>query len=254
MIVKSSDGARRGGVTANVETAGEKAYRRLRSDIIFGRLAPSSKLRLEVLKDAYGIGISTLRELLNRLTSEGLVVAENARGFEVAPVSADNFKELANLRLLLESHALQRSFALGDMDWEGRVVAAHHKLATMEKRTLAGDKHGVEVLKRYDSEFHQALLSACGSRVLLDAHAAVFDKYVRYLMIAVIFREAAPPEHHKLLECALMRDSKRAKTVLSAHILDCVSYTLANTPANLLGLHRASTNKKAGGGLAAFPG
>src|SRR4051812_27701236 len=104
---------------AAVGTSGEKAYRRLRTDIIVGRLAPSQKLRLEPLKAAYGISVSTLRELLNRLTSEGLVVAESARGFEVAPVSADNFKELANLRLLLESHALQRSFALGDMDWEG---------------------------------------------------------------------------------------------------------------------------------------
>ena len=227
------------GVSTGVETAGEKAYRRMRNDIIFGRLPPSQKLRLETLKDAYGISISTLRELLNRLTSEGLVIAENARGFQVAPVSADNFKELANLRLLLESHALQRSFALGDMDWEGRVVAAHHKLATMERRTLAGDKRGLEVLKRYDSEFHQALLSACGSRVLLDAHAAVFDKYVRYLMIAVIFRDVAPSEHQKLLECALKRDAKGAQTILSTHIMDCVAYTLANAPEHLLGIHRA---------------
>ena len=67
-----------GSVTSSVETAGEKAYRRLRNDIIFGRLAPSQKLRLEALKEAYGISVSTLRELLNRLTSEGLVVAESA--------------------------------------------------------------------------------------------------------------------------------------------------------------------------------
>jgi DNA-binding GntR family transcriptional regulator len=231
-------------LSTGVETAGEKAYRRLRNDIIFGRLAPSQKLRLEALKDAYGISVSTLRELLNRLTSEGLVVAESARGFEVAPVSADNFRELANLRLLIESHALQRSFALGDMDWEGRVVAAHHKLATMERRTLAGDKRGLEVLKRYDSEFHQALLSACGSRVLLDAHAAVFDKYIRYLMIAVIFRAAAPPEHQRLLECALKRDAKTAQAILSTHIMDCVNYTLANAPENLLGIHRAAGKRR----------
>lgn len=233
-----------GSVSTGVETAGEKAYRRLRSDIIFGRLAPSHKLRLEALKDAYGISVSTLRELLNRLTSEGLVVAENARGFEVAPVSADNFKELANLRLLIESHALQRSFALGDMDWEGRVVAAHHKLATMERRTLAGDERGLEVLKRYDSEFHQALLSACGSRVLLDTHAAVFDKYARYLMIAVIFRDVAASEHQKLLECALKRNAKGAQAILSTHIMDCVAYTLANAPEHLLGIRRVPGKRR----------
>jgi DNA-binding GntR family transcriptional regulator len=249
MIDRSSEVAV-DGVSTGVETAGEKAYRRMRNDIIFGRLPPSQKLRLETLKDAYGISISTLRELLNRLTSEGLVIAESARGFQVAPVSADNFKELANLRLLLESHALQRSFALGDMDWEGRVVAAHHKLATMERRTLAGDKRGLEVLKRYDSEFHQALLSACGSRVLLDAHAAVFDKYVRYLMIAVIFRDVAPSEHQKLLECALKRDAKGAQAILSTHIMDCVAYTLANAPEHLLGIRRAVGKRRRPANLA----
>ena len=226
---------RMGGARVNTETAGEKVYRRLRADIIFGRHAPSQRLRLEGLKESYGISISTLRELLNRLTSEGLIVAESARGFEVAPVSADNFRELANLRLLLECHALQQSFAYGDMEWEGRVVAAHHKLSTMEKRTLAGDRRGLEVLKLYDSEFHQALLSACGSRVLLESHAAVFDKYVRYLMIAVVFREAASRDHQKLLDCALARDAKSAQAILTTHIMECVSYALSNGPLALPG-------------------
>ena len=209
-----------------------------------GRLAPSEKLKLGRLRDDYGISISTLRELLNRLTSEGLIVAESARGFEVAPVSAENFKELANLRLLLEGHALQRSFQLGDMDWEGRVVAAHHKLASMEKRTLAGDARGLEVVKRYDLEFHQALLSACGSRVLLNSHAAVFDKYLRYLMIAVIFRDRAAQEHQKLLECALNRDAKGAQAILATHIMDCVAYTLSQVPLGPLGMRGGASSRK----------
>lgn len=210
------------------ESVGERVYRRLRSDILFGRLAPSQRLKLDVVKDAYGVSISTLRELLNRLVSEGLVIAEGARGFEVAPVSPENLKEIANLRQLLECHALERSFAAGDMEWEGRVVAAHHKLATMEKRAVAGERDHGELLKRYDWEFHQALLSACGSRVLLEAHGAVFDKYLRYLMIAVIFRgELAAREHQQLLECALKRDTQSAQALLSKHIQDCVTYTLS---------------------------
>jgi DNA-binding GntR family transcriptional regulator len=224
------------GRLANIETAGERVYRRLRADIIFGRLAPSQRLKLEVIKETYGVSISTLRELLNRLTSEGLIVAESARGFEVAPVSPEHFKEIANLRLLLESHALERSFAAGDMEWEGRVVAAHHKLASMESRAANGGPRDDELLKRYDSEFHQALLSACGSKVLLEAHAAIFDKYIRYLMIAVIFRgEAASREHRQLLESALKRDAATAKKVLTGHIQDCVAYTLAKAPPELLG-------------------
>ena len=107
--------------TAEYDSVSEKAYRRIRTDIIFGTLAPAEKLRLERLRENYGASVSTLRELLSRLASEGLVVAEGQRGFEVAPISEENLREIAALRLLLESHALTQSFKAGDMDWEGRV-------------------------------------------------------------------------------------------------------------------------------------
>jgi DNA-binding GntR family transcriptional regulator len=213
---------------SNAETAGEKAYRRNRDDNIGGVLEPSQRLRLDGLKETYGVSISTLRELLNRLTSEGLIVAEGARGFEVAPISVQNFREVANLRELLESHALEESFAAGDMEWEGRVVAAHHKLSLVEARTLGGNRAAPDAWKRYDFEFHHALLSACGSKVLLDTHSAVFDKYLRYLIIAVVFRgEITVREHKALLECALKRDVRTAKEVLVRHIQECVAFTLA---------------------------
>ncbi|MGH9551196.1 MAG: GntR family transcriptional regulator, partial [Terriglobales bacterium] len=180
---------------------GEKAYRRIRADIIFGRLAPGRKLTLDRMKEAYGASVSTLRELLNRLSSEGLIIAEGSRGFEVTPTSATNLREVAAMRHLLESHALRESFESGDMEWEGRVVAAHHKLASMEKRLTTGERSQPEVWKRYDWEFHHALISACGSRVLLETHATIYDKYLRYQMIAAVFRgKIATAEHRQLLE------------------------------------------------------
>ena len=54
------------------------------SDIVFGRLPPGKKLKLDTLKADYGPSVSTLREILNRLSSERLVVAEGQKGFEVA--------------------------------------------------------------------------------------------------------------------------------------------------------------------------
>ena len=182
-------------------TIAETAYRQIRADIIFGRLAPDERLKLERLKTQYGASVSTLREILNRLASEGLVVAEGQRGFEVAPVSPENLREIAALRLLLECHALELSFAVGDMDWEGRVVAAHHKLHQMELRMISGDRSVTKDWKRYDWEFHQALISACGSRTLMETHAAIFDKYLRYQMISLTFRgQIAADEHRQMLE------------------------------------------------------
>jgi DNA-binding GntR family transcriptional regulator len=211
-----------------VPTVGESAYQRIRSDIVFGRLPPGRRLKLDRLKSDYGASVSTLREILNRLHSERLVVAEGQKGFQVSPVSIANLREIAALRQLLEARALEQSFHAGDMEWEARVVAAHHRLARMEERMAEGDRSGTEEWKRYDWQFHQALISACGSRMLIDTHAAVFDKYLRYQMIALSYRgDVAAREHALLLECAIRRDAKRAAEVLKLHVAGGVEHALA---------------------------
>lgn len=217
-----------GGTGNEIETIGESAYARIRVDIISGLLAPGQRLRLDKLRRTYGASVSTLREILSRLSSEGLVLAEGQRGFEVPPVSVDNLKDIADLRLLLENRALEDSFAAGDLDWEGRVVAAHHKLASMERRMGQGNRSQTGLWKRYDWEFHQALISACGSQVLMETHAAVFDKYLRYQLIALSFRgDIAATEHKILHDCALNRDAETAKEVLSRHVEGGVEHALA---------------------------
>jgi DNA-binding GntR family transcriptional regulator len=208
-------------------TVGDAAYARLRSDIVLGRIAPGQRLRLEGLKKLYGVGIGALREILSRLAAEGLVIAEGQRGFEAPPVSARELRELADLRLLLERHAMAESFATGDVEWEGRVVAAHHKLEVIEARMIAGRRDEAPAWKRYDGEFHQALISACGSKTLMQAHANGFDRYLRYLMVAACFRGAvAADEHRRLRDCALARDPEGASRVLEEHIGGCVQQVL----------------------------
>jgi len=210
-------------------SSGERAYERLRADIVFGRLRPGQRLTLEKLRPVYGVGIGTLREILSRLTPEGLVTAEGQRGFQVAPCSTEDLQEIAALRLLIEKHALEQSFDAGDMEWEGRVVAAHHKLARMETSLLAGDTSQTQQWKRYDWEFHQALVSACGSTALLELHSRLYDRYLRYQMAFGIFRGAlAADEHKSLLGCALNRDVAKAQNILEQHVQGCVDFALDN--------------------------
>ncbi len=212
------------------ESTGDSAYRRLRSDVVLGRLAPGRKLGLDGLRDIYGAAVGTLREALNRLASEGLVVAEGQRGFSVAPVSVAEFREIADLRLLLEGHAMAAAFAAGDLEWEGCVVGAHHKLAVLERRLLAGEAADAALWKHYDREFHHALIEACGSAALLETHAAVYDRYLRYQMVAVVFRGAVAAEQHAaLLDCALRRDAARATAVLRDHLDGCVQHVMRSS-------------------------
>src|SRR5579872_1233759 len=99
-------------------TAGQVAYDRIRSDIIFAVLKPDLRLKLEGLREKYETSVTTLREVLNRLSSEGFVRAEGQKGFSVAPVSLLGLREVAELRQLIECHALHDSIVNGDIYWE----------------------------------------------------------------------------------------------------------------------------------------
>ncbi len=208
---------------------GEIAFRRIRDDIVAGTLPPGKKLKLDSLKAQYGASVSTLREILNRLASESLVSAEGQKGFEVAGASAANLREIADLRLLLESHAVGLSLTSGDLDWEGRVVAAHHKLSVVEAQLLRGEMERTAQWVRYDFAFHNALISSCGSHTLLDLHASVFDRFIRYHMLAASFRGAPVMDDHRaLFELAMQRDVEGMVAKLTAHIRSGVDHILAS--------------------------
>lgn len=213
--------------TNRLETAGELAFRLIRQDIIAGTLAPGQKLKLDQLKDRYAVSVSTLRETLSRLASENLVTAEGQRGFEVAPVSVKELENLGDLRLLLESHAVGLSFAAGDLDWEARVVAAHHKLAAVERRLLDGDLQRTADWVRYDWEFHQALVSACDSTVLMGALSSTFDRFLRYHLLAQSFRgKPVTDDHRQLFELAMRRDVDGARAMLQHHVRSGIDHVL----------------------------
>lgn len=208
-------------------SVGDGVYEALRRDIIFGRLVPSDKLKLENLKSGYNASIATIREALNKLVIEGFVVTEGQRGFFTAPMSSAELREIADLRILLECHALKLSFEAGDTEWEAQIIAAHHKLSRMEERMQSGDHSVKEVWKQYDWEFHQALIRGCGSQELLNVHGTIFDKYLRYQMRTLTFRGvAAAVEHKALLDAAMERNIEAAQTLLRAHIEGGVEHSL----------------------------
>ena len=215
-------------MTKSLNAVGASTYQSIKRDIIFGDLAPASKLKLETLRKNYNASMSTLRETLNRLASEGFVDALDQRGFFVTPVSKEDLMEVANLRVLLECHALQLSINNGDTDWEGNLVSAHHKLSSMEQKMLSGDDSHKENWKRYDWEFHLALIEACGSRNLISLHSVLYDKYLRYQMLMLTHRgQEAADEHKQMLEAALDRNVEKATKTLTVHIEKGLEHTLA---------------------------
>ena len=211
------------GKAGGAATLTEALHERIRQDIILGALQPASKLKLEKLSKSYGVSINTLRESLSRLAADGLVVAEGQKGFAVLPVSMEDLREITEMRQLLECHALHRSIANADLDWEAMVVGAYHKLSKVEARVEAEPELYGEAWERYNLEFHEALIANCRSRWLKLFHRAMYDHSQRYRMLSLqtkpFPRSQSAQEHHQLLEAAIARDADAAERVLAAHIL-----------------------------------
>jgi GntR family transcriptional regulator, carbon starvation induced regulator len=200
----------------------EGAYLRLRDDIISGTLAPSEKLRIEHLRQRYGIGASALREALSRLVSDGLAECEAQRGYWVSPVSRAELADITSTRKVIEVEALRQSIELGTLEWEGRVVAARHSLERVETSMVEATREVIMGWERANRAFHMALISGCPSRWLLRFTELLYDQSQRYRHRTVlrrpIPRRGLSGEHVAIVEATLARDTKRACALLSQHI------------------------------------
>lgn len=198
----------------------EDAYLRLREDIIQGKYAPGSRLRVEHLKDDYGVGAGTLREALSLLVSDTLVVAEGQRGFWVAPLSLADLDDLTHTRILLETDALRLSLRHGGDDWEAELVAAFHRLTKVEERMKRTPLQAKEWEARNKS-FHEALIDACDSRWLRHLLAILYRQSERYRRFAITkgtVKRDLHAEHTEIFEAAMKRDEKRATEALARHV------------------------------------
>ena len=106
----------------------------IRQDILAGHIPPGEKLRIEALRTMYGLSNTPLREALNRLAAEQLVIADERRGFRSAPVSAEDFWDLTTFRIAIENAALIDAIRNGDDEWESGIVAAFHRMEVFQGR------------------------------------------------------------------------------------------------------------------------
>ena len=153
----------------------------LRRDISFGTLNPDQKLRIGELRTRYGGANHSMRETLRVLSAEGLVEATAQRGFRVTSATEEDLCDIVLIRKELEKNAIKRAIELGDIAWEGRVIAAHHTLRKAEIAVVASPDN-LKTLEWDEAcrAFYQALLEACGSPRMLEIHRKYFDQSRRF--------------------------------------------------------------------------
>jgi len=202
-------------------TIADALDRQLRAAILRGEIAPGAKLKLEDLRERFGVSLSPLREALSRLAAEGLVLAESQRGYRLPEVSGERLAEVITLRCQLEPFALAESIRRGSDEWEERLVAVFHRLSKIERGEQRAARARVENWEKAHREFHEALISACGMPILLQFCSVLndfSDRYRRLFLARNPLDRNVHGEHRAILDAALARKAARAAALLRRHV------------------------------------
>ncbi len=224
-------------------TLNASVFRRIRDDIVACHLAPNERLRVETLRERYGVGGSPIREALMRLEAEGLVTLEQNKGFRVSSVSREQLDDLTATRIEIETIALRWSIEKGGVEWEANLLAAFHRLSRLKK--IEHDSGTNAAWFREHKNFHSALVAACGSPLLMGIREGLFDQAERYVALSITSRFPTRNdlgEHEQIMRATLARNAARATQLHKSHIertADRVAKSLVD-PARSLRLQTAN--------------
>ena len=197
----------------------EQAWQNLRGAILDGRFPPGGQLRFQELQEFCGMSVSPVREALARLVAAGLVEGEHNRGYRVTSLSLGDLDDLVRTRILVEGWALERSIEHGDEHWEAKLMSTLHLLERLPRQQEDTRLHDERWEARH-ADFHEALLSACGSQILLEFCKALYDRadrYRRFSLSVETGKRDVDGEHRAIRDAALARDAVKARALLAAH-------------------------------------
>jgi DNA-binding GntR family transcriptional regulator len=218
MTTDAAAGAR-GSATASSSRTDE-AFQQLRLDILNGRLAPGTRLRVPKLSQDYGVSSGVIREALPRLVGQGLAVAVPQQGVRVVSVDMADLRHLTDAAVSIETLVLRRSVAEGSMDWETTVLAAHHRLSRLPLRHEDGSIN--DEWASAHTRFHLAILEGCENHRLVGIAASLRDAgevYRRWSDRPLAMTEAQHDDNHRRIrDLVLARDAEAAVDELRDHI------------------------------------
>lgn len=190
----------------------EQVYRTVRAHLLGGGHQPGARLTEAGLAQRLGVSRGPVREALERLAQEGLVVRLPRRGSFVRRYGEREVRELMELRRVLESAAAR--FAVrraGDEALEG----IEGQLTAAERAIAAGGRFPA------DEDFHQAVIRLAGNREL-ERHAGLVYDQLRLARALSALRPGrareAWSEHARIVRALLVRDEDRVVAALEAHL------------------------------------
>jgi DNA-binding GntR family transcriptional regulator len=179
---------------------------------------PGQKLGIDAMRERFGAGATPVREALNRLTSDDLVVFHDLRGFFVVDLSDDDLIELFKTRIRYFGFLLREAIENGDSEWEERVVVAFHRLSKTPWSVSSEEFQFNPNFHVRVHEFYAAVFSGCGSRLLVDFAMRLLQKPNRFfwLILKAKFETHGPESMRRsLVDAILARDTERAVKLMA---------------------------------------
>lgn len=197
-------------------------YDELLMQLVTAQIPQGQKLRSEHLREQYDCSANTIREVLFRLASAGLVIFEDQRGFRARPVDTERLHYLTKFRITLEQEGATASIARGALDWEAQLSAAHHKLAHIESKVSGAGLDGptLRLWTLAELEFHDTLLSASDSPFLRSSFRRIYNQFrqQKILQPEYGYHAANAREHQAIVDAALARNGPACCQAIYDHM------------------------------------
>ena len=189
---------------------------RVRDAIADGHIAPGAQLGEAELARELGVSRGPLREGLQRLTAEGLLVSIRNRGLFVIEITADRVGDVYVARQAIERAAAEQ-IHLGDPPAAGSAL-----MAIIEAMAVAPDSHAVGDA---DIAFHERLVALADSPRLTRMHNILIVETricIRALEASYVLGDVRFAEHRAIAQSFLDRDPGLTDKLLVAHMKDAV--------------------------------
>lgn len=151
----------------------ERAYDRLVREITRLDLAPGEVLADKALTERFGIGRTPLREALQRLAREGLVVHVPNRGMFVSEISATSVQQIYEFRSLIDGHAARLAATRASAEEMDDLTALHEALVE------ATERDDIDTYVVMDRLFYEVLARAAQNVYLAEVIPRIFNLHLR---------------------------------------------------------------------------
>jgi DNA-binding GntR family transcriptional regulator len=194
-----------------------EAYQRLRSLIVTLQLQPGALINEAQLMEQLALGRTPIREALQRLACEGLVVLRPRRGAFVASLNITDLHQIFEMRLVIEGQA---AVLAAERATERDLAAMRATLDPLDRADASGD---TQAFIDIDRTFHRALARAAHNKFLDYTLGRMYNLNLRlwYLALDRIGpMRTAIEEHRLVLEAITQHDGPAAEAAMRAHIGD----------------------------------